>query len=344
MRERLVTGMLMMTVLFIMNAISLVRFLPERFLLVAAALTLIFPLGLLLERRFANKFTSVIYRIGVAWFESMWILLSLVIVAFGLDVLGVTIPLLDQIVLFSWILFTILGVLYSQTWKITEVVVHSSKIKKKLTLVHLTDIHAFGAYAKEWVHEAINQAKKLHPDVIVLTGDIIDQPSVPEDVLDIRSKTPLLYTLGNHEFYLGEGVAKERASRGDLQLLSYASKDIGGVHFIGIDDGAATDHVKKHISPLVHKEKYNVLLYHRPRGMEDAANAGVDLMLSGHTHGGVNFPMHIFVSMVYGKYYRGLHKIKDLILYTSNGAGTRNWPLRLFNPQEIVKFTLLPEE
>ena len=334
---------IMMAVLFLMNLVSLLRFFPQDFLWIAAALTIFIPLSNWFEKQFANPVTSVGYRLAIGWFESMWLLVFFVGVAFGLEFLGVEFALMNQVILFTWIIFTILGVLYAQTWKITKLEVQSIKVKKEVKLVHLTDIHAFGYWAKDWIKETLDLAYQENPDMVLLTGDIIDQPRVPENVLKIKAKVPLLYSLGNHEYYLGKGVAQKLIKKGEMQLLSNAKKIIKGINIIGIDDGSHKDQVKKHIKGLVDKAKFNVLMYHRPQGMKAANAAGVDLMLSGHTHGGVNFPVHLFASMAFGKFYRGLHKIGDLILYTSNGSGTRNWPLRLFSAQEIVVITVRPK-
>lgn len=340
---RLYHILFMFIVIFFVNAVALYRFLDAYVWFVSAIIALLYPLGALAEEKYASKFTSWLYRLGAAWFESITILVLLVFLGFVIELLGISFAELDFTIFLIWVVLVGLGVLYARTWKITEIIVPTSKVTRKTSLVQLTDIHAFGAYAKHWVADAINRAKQLKPDVIVMTGDIVDVPSKPTyDVLSVTSDTPILYTLGNHEYYVGRSEVTKRVRKSPIYLLENCSRIVKGINFVGISDSNDPG-VLKNISKFIKKSKYNILLFHRPQGMIHAAKSGIDLMLSGHTHGGVHFPLHLFVAAVYGRYYRGLHKIKNMILYTSNGSGTYNWPLRLFTPQEIVKITLVPK-
>jgi predicted MPP superfamily phosphohydrolase len=84
-------------------------------------------------------------------------------------------------------------------------------------------------------------------------------------------------------------------------------------------------------------KRFTVLMYHRPTGHRDAGKAGVDLMLSGHTHGGQFFPFVLFAKMVWGRRY-GLFHNGGMYHYVTSGTGTWGPPLRFGTSSEIALF------
>ena len=91
----------------------------------------------------------------------------------------------------------------------------------------------------------------------------------------------------------------------------------------------------------VHDHKFVLLLYHRPRGHEDAAAAGVDLMISGHTHAGQIVPFNLIVNRVFEQ-AAGLFRHEDSHLYVSTGTGTWGPVMRLGTRSEITLFEITP--
>ena len=88
-------------------------------------------------------------------------------------------------------------------------------------------------------------------------------------------------------------------------------------------------------------DKFNILLYHRPVGALDAKAAGIDLMLSGHTHGGQIFPYTLLVKYLY-PFPQGLVNMDDFNLYTTDGVGIWGPQLRLGSKNELAVFTISP--
>jgi predicted MPP superfamily phosphohydrolase len=80
----------------------------------------------------------------------------------------------------------------------------------------------------------------------------------------------------------------------------------------------------------------SILLVHNPNRLPVAAEAGISLQLSGHTHLGQFHPFTAIVRRMYGKFAHGLHAFGDLLVYTSSGAGTWGPPMRLGSNPEIV--------
>jgi len=93
---------------------------------------------------------------------------------------------------------------------------------------------------------------------------------------------------------------------------------------------------------LIDNSKFNLLLYHRPTGVDDAKNLGIDAMITGHTHGGQIFPYTLIVKWIFD-YPQGLVQLDNFILYTSDGAGLWGPKLRLGTENEIAVFTISPK-
>jgi predicted MPP superfamily phosphohydrolase len=86
-------------------------------------------------------------------------------------------------------------------------------------------------------------------------------------------------------------------------------------------------------------KKYTILMSHQPRDFDIAAKAGVDLMLSGHTHGGQFFPINLFTPLIY-RWGKGMYKLNGSTLYTTTCVGTWGPPIRLGSNSELVVFDL----
>jgi len=114
----------------------------------------------------------------------------------------------------------------------------------------------------------------------------------------------------------------------------------------GIDDyrsrrGKKSEHVRSLLEPVT-PERFVLLLAHDPSDFTQAAKSGVDLQLSGHTHGGQIWPFRYFVRMAI-PYVAGLYQREAAKLYVSRGTGFWGPPMRLFAPAEITEIALLPE-
>ena len=115
------------------------------------------------------------------------------------------------------------------------------------------------------------------------------------------------------------------------------------VQVIGIDDMEDALQVKNQLRHIdVDESAFTLLLYHRPRGLVDAAKAGVDLMLCGHTHNGQIVPFNLLVNRVFDM-AKGMYEHGDTRLYVSQGTGTWGPVMRLGTQGEITLFEISPE-
>ena len=196
--------------------------------------------------------------------------------------------------------------------------------------------------------EIVRQVNALEPDLVVMTGDFLD-PGYRDDAAAaelgkaLRAKDGKLAVLGNHEFYHGLEASADFFRAVGARLLRNEIVELpGGLQVAGVDDIRTTRLTRQDLLGLLSKldpKKPSILLSHQPLLLDAAAERGVGLMLSGHTHRGQIFPFEFFVRMFYRHVY-GLYRQGETSLYVTSGAGHWGPPMRLFAPPEIVHITL----
>jgi uncharacterized protein len=226
------------------------------------------------------------------------------------------------------------------------------------TLVQLTDLHIGATKSQAFGEDVVRRTNALHPDIIVLTGDIVEGRfgSVRADVqvlAGLRARLGVYMVTGNHEYYSGVHEWLPELERLGIKILRNrhvildADKD-GGWVLAGIDDwnGASVEpgegpnmgQALRGIDPL----RPVVLLSHQPRVMLQAAQAGVGLVLSGHTHGGQIWPFGLAVRLQQHSFLTGPYRVKNSQLYVNPGTGYWGPPMRLGTRAEITHITLVP--
>lgn len=224
-----------------------------------------------------------------------------------------------------------------------------------LTLVQITDLHASSLLQGPRVRAVVDKVNALEPDLILLTGDMIDGTPAAraEDVAplrDLRAAYGVFACMGNHEYYSDYAVWLQTFK--DLGLIVLANEhvvlDINGEVMVL---AGTTDRVAERFNrrePDIRAALANapenalrVLMAHQPRGVSENARSGVDLQLSGHTHGGQITALYPLIAWFNEGYVSGLYDIEDMRLYVSPGAGLwSGFPVRLGVPAEISRIIL----
>src|SRR5579859_300823 len=182
-----------------------------------------------------------------------------------------------------------------------------------LRIVQITDLHIGPFIGRNWLRRVVDKVNALKPDLIVITGDLVDG-SVDEQrrhvapLADLRALHGTYFITGNHEYYSGveewcDHVASlgVRVLRNERVSIATGSAD-EGFDLAGVDDSAG-DHLPgggHDLSKALAGRDPNrvlVLLAHRPSVVQEAAAHGVDLQLSGHTHGGQIWPFTYLVHL-----------------------------------------------
>jgi len=235
---------------------------------------------------------------------------------------------------------------------VEEIDVKINNLKKEYTIVQLSDVHIGGLIDQQFIKTLVDKVNTLNADIVVITGDLVDtdiqeaQSSINE-LQHLKSKYGTYFISGNHEFYHNINAILFALTNIGIKVLDnehvyIGEKDLGfnlaGVHDIyGYKYGAFQPNIKKALQGQ--KNSPTVLLAHQPRFIEEVPSS-VDLVLSGHTHGGQIIPFNFLVSLAQ-PYVRGLHQHNsDTQIYVNKGTGFWGPPMRLGASSEITHFHL----
>jgi uncharacterized protein len=223
------------------------------------------------------------------------------------------------------------------------------------TIVQLTDLHIGLTIGRGFVEDVVARALALAPDMIVLTGDLVDG-----SVADLRDRAAPLAALraphgvfvvtGNHEYYSGADAWLREFARLGLRPLrnerTRITRGAASFELAGVDDHTASrfggGHGADYARALDGRDPAVpvVLLAHQPRQITRAARHGVDLQLSGHTHGGQIWPWHHIARVQQGGLLAGRYQVGGTELFVCRGCGYWGPPVRLGAPPEIGRIIL----
>jgi len=241
--------------------------------------------------------------------------------------------------------------------EVKRVAVRLKKLPRSLSglrLVQLSDMHVGLTIGRDFVEDVVRKVNALEPDIVAITGDLIDGsvadlgPAVAP-LGEIRAKLGTYFVTGNHEYYSGAdswlaflqsiGIKALRNERVELTVNGET------MHLAGVDDWTAHQFGNGHGSDMESAmqgrdaNKPVVLLAHQPVHFDEARAHGVDLQISGHTHGGQIFPFG-FLTRLAQPFVSGLHRRGDSQIYVSSGTGYWGPPMRIAAPAEITLIEL----
>lgn len=222
-------------------------------------------------------------------------------------------------------------------------------------LLHLTDLHISKLFPRSWTEAVVERSTALGADVILITGDVIDgaldaRRDGVAPLGNLKAPDGIYLSPGNHEYYFGYQAWMDHFATLGLRVLEnehvVIERDGGKLVVAGVTDrtakafglpgpdtaGAIADAPKD--APVV-------LLDHQPRNARRAAELGVALQLSGHTHGGMIPGLARLVARSNAGYVSGHYDVVGMTLYVNNATGL--WPgfaLRLGCPSELTRITL----
>lgn len=228
-----------------------------------------------------------------------------------------------------------------------------------MRVVMMSDIHISSPTDVNLIYAMVNKVNALNPDLILLPGDLIDGPvelrrPITNLLFDLKAKYGTFISTGNHEYYSDYQAWRSYFEQGGLISLDnkvVMLQDAQGKNLLnlgGITDPRAerynlpTPDIKG-VTAALDESVPNIILSHRPQYAHDlaAADKKVDLVLSGHTHGGLIIGLDKIVANANGGFASGRYQVQDTTLIVGNG--TMLWmgfPLRLGVPSQIVEITL----
>ena len=249
--------------------------------------------------------------------------------------------------------------------QVSNYTIESNKIPKVFDgfkVVQISDFH--NTKSKKLTNDLVEEIENSKPDIIVLTGDLIDSYKLNINtaisfVKKITSIAPVYYVTGNHEARIESYEEfKDKLEENKVIILDgkleIIKKENSEIDLIGIDDPSFNFNTYRDDSTIIQdslipiqydKNKFSILLSHRPELIETYAKNNFDLVLSGHTHGGqIRIP---FIGGLiapnqglFPKYTSGVYEIDDTKMIVSRGIGNSILPFRVNNRPELVVIEL----
>lgn len=241
----------------------------------------------------------------------------------------------------------------------TEITVESEKIPESfngLTIVQISDLHdaTFGVNQAELVEKV----KDASPDMIFITGDLIDSNRYDlENSLDVVEQVvsiaPVYFVTGNHEIATND-VDHIKTALSDLgvNVLSneeqWIEREGEQIRIIGIEDPLNGLSVEEALSSFDQTDAFTMVLSHRPETFQDYVDNNLDVVFSGHAHGG-QFRIPGLGGLVapgqglFPEFTAGVYKENETSMIVSRGLGNSVIPIRIFNTPEIIVVTLKKE-
>jgi predicted MPP superfamily phosphohydrolase len=217
-------------------------------------------------------------------------------------------------------------------------------------LVAMSDLHLGSQLGKKWLENRVDQVQQQHPDLVLLLGDTFEGHGVSQGELlptlrGLSAPLGVFAVPGNHEFHGNDNTGMFLIEEAGFQPLLNRWVEIrSGLIISGIED-LTNNHRKGRNSDPLSKALANrtpgatILLSHTPWQVVRAANAGVGLMLSGHTHGGQIWPFGYLIQRSY-PFLEGMYELPGMTVIVSRGTGTWGPRMRLWRPGEILRVTL----
>ena len=331
------------------------------------ALALSIPIGMIASRALSRSAAAPFSWIAYVWMGAMFVLfltlLPMELVRVGARVAGVD-P--ERRVALARILAGaagLIGVLETGVGlasvlsrvAVKQVRVPLAKLPKELsgyTIVQLTDIHVGPTIGRAFIDQIVRTTNALAPDLVAITGDLVDGSvadlgPLVEPLKELRAKDGVFFVTGNHEYYSGVDAWIAHLSGLGIRVLRNERVPLrDGLDLAGVDDTSAKSFGHGHGQDVPRamrdrdESRAMVLLAHQPKAVIDACKHGVDLQLSGHTHGGQIWPWGYAVRLDQ-PHVAGLHDHRGTAIYVSRGTGYWGPPMRVGAPAEITRVELV---
>lgn len=325
-----------------------------------------FIVGRFLERVFISPVTTTLIWIGAVWMAAVVYLLLMFLftdLIFLLDRWFGVLPsfvhqnplktkqIVAVVIASITIILIVVGFINTRSIKVRTITLEVHKKAGQLNSLHVvafSDVHLGTLMGEHHIQRIVKTANALHPDIILIPGDIIDEdigPVVNSKMGSILEKLHATYGVyavtGNHEYIGGAENAKKFLSEHGVQMLNDTVVEIDSSFYVAGREDRTKNRMKggrKSIENLLvdlSKDKPIILLDHQPYHLEEAEQQGVDLQLSGHTHHGQIWPFN-FITRAIFEVSRGYLKKGNTHYYVSSGVGGWGPPIRTVSRPEIL--------
>ncbi len=208
----------------------------------------------------------------------------------------------------------------------------------------VTDTHLGHVRGVRFAKRIVAMVSRFRPDIIFIGGDLYDGTAanvhkLAEPLCGFSAPHGAYFIAGNHEGFGDHAKYLEAVEATGVRVLNNEKVVLDGLQLVGVHhrDGVHPERLRAILKKArLDPKSASILLTHAPDQLAVAADEGIGLQLSGHTHGGQFFPFTLFTRRIYGAFVYGLNQLGSLLVYTSCGAGTWGPPLRVGTRPEIV--------
>jgi uncharacterized protein len=337
------------------------------FVLLFSIIVIMQPLGHYLMAKHPGRLSVIVMQTGFVWlgylfyFFTLGVLTAIFVVIVKTAVaremiiipdnaLSRGFPVAGGIILGSLTLLFLAGAYVAKNPVIRSFDIHvpeTVQTSGPITVAHLTDTHLNELKTVNWWEFIVDKTNALNPDIIVLTGDIVDaEPDrlsrFKPGLSRLRARYGVFAVTGNHEFYINTNHFINMFQECGITVLRNETYCIPGVVcLVGIDDPTGLQIANRQkpdfeaINKMLPDHLPIIVLSHQPVYLDDIKRLNAHLMLSGHTHNGQLWPFGIFTRMVFRHSY-GYRRFDDLHLYVGSGTGIWGPPFRVGTRSEIA--------
>lgn len=324
--------------------------------------------GMFLEKLYPSLLSEWIYKIGTAYLP---FLLYFLLVLLSIDLIRILNHFFHFLPLFSQHQKTLFGIsaivlvcvivcighINAKHIRITRIPLTIHKTvndNKNIKLLMASDIHLGAIIGESWEKKFLGIVEKEKPDLVLLCGDLIDGEVAPvlrqqlgKHIQEINPPLGLYAVSGNHEYIGNIETALSYLESIHIKVLQDEVLMLpNGIQLVGCKDiqskYADPENPAKPLETLlenIDNTKPVIVMKHQPLALDEAADAGVDLHLSGHTHSGQLWPLNYITKAIYELSW-GYMKKKNTHFYVTSGFGTWGPSVRLGNYPEVVVFTI----
>jgi len=316
-----------------------------------------------------HPLVRVFYSISAIWlgFASFFLLASVAswIVAgvSALAGLGWRQALIADAAFGAAIVASLYGILNAAFPRVTRITVALADLPPQWrgrTAALVSDLHLGHIRNGRFVQRVVNKLLALHPDIVLVAGDLYDgvagdfeklagpwkaltSPAGPGVSVPHKPAFGVYYIAGNHEEFYRNAEYLPPLLRAGVRVLDNEKAEIDGLQLIGVHyrDAVQPERYRLILQSMhLDRNRASVLLLHAPVRLAISEKEGISLQLSGHTHGGQFFPWTLVAKRVWARFNHGLQRVGNLQqVYTTYGAGTWGPPLRVATKPEIVLIT-----
>ncbi len=325
-------------------------------LFVGIATALIFSMPFLVHS--SNPIFAILYLISVITAGIMLLLITYMI-DFEIINLFVKLPsrLIGILIILLTIITSLVGLMNGYNFKVSKITIPIKNLSKELSIVHISDVHLGNARGANYLKRIVDKTNKLKPDMIFITGDILDgRSAIKDEIFAVfrEFSSPCYAIEGNHDVDVGVGKIIDLLKKNNIIVLQNEIIETNGIQLIGLNHLPADENTRerfhksdstiKGIIPTIDIDNNipSIVLHHSPDGIEYFNKVGIDLILAGHTHAGQIYPINLLAKLLY-TYNKGLYNYEGTKIYVSQGVGTFGPPFRVGTSNEITLIKLVAE-